>query len=616
MKGFGGDFGFDDEYDETEDSISELKRRRSENRRRVEKGGREERQKRRRKREGKKAFILFLVILLILLLLFALGFYAAKSGVFDFSSDADMKEKFEISGDEAGLFFDGEYLGAKAKKIDGDLCVSLEFARGFDDNFYYDPNELLLLYTDHEKTTEWTTGDGIEYDGEEVYIKLDILTGVLSATMQTYENPERVWIYTEEPKELKVLKNTKFRLEAENNSDVISKLEEGDKVRLLAAGDSWHKVESDGFSGYVKADALEEVGAKKTEENSDVFDIAAAGAETAEAPEAIENKKAEDNGDFPYIHYDGTISLGFHQVMSTQANSGVSGTIAASPGINIIAPTWYTLNGTGINSIASAEYVNEAHAAGVRVWGVVDNFNNPDFSIVDGTDNVLSHTSLRKNLENELIQAAREVGLDGINIDFEQLSGETGDDFAQFIRELSLLTHRENIVLSVDNYVPEAYSEHYRRDVQGEFADYVLIMGYDEYTSEVGPNASIEFVTKGIDKTLEDVPASRVINGIPFYSRIWEEKGGNTTSITVGMDEAKSFVSGHGGSLTWNDGYGCNYAEFSSGGSKYYVWLEDDSSVELKLNVSAGNNLAGVGFWKLGLEDPSVWNVIGRYLAS
>ena len=167
----------------------------------------------------------------------------------------------------------------------------------------------------------------------------------------------------------------------------------------------------------------------------------------------------------------------------------------------------------------------------------------------------------------------------------------------------------------MDNYVPEAYSEHYRRDVQGKFADYVLIMGYDEYTSEVGPNASIEFVTKGISKTLEDVPASRVINGIPFYSRIWEEKGGNTSSITVGMDEAKSFVSSHGGSLAWNDGYGCNYAEFSSGSSKYYVWLEDDSSVELKLNVSAGNNLAGVGFWKLGLEDSSVWNVIGRYLA-
>ena len=66
---------------------------------------------------------------------------------------------------------------------------------------------------------------------------------------------------------------------------------------------------------------------------------------------------------------------------------------------------------------------------------------------------MLSNTSIRKNLENEIILAAREVGLDGINIDFEQLSGEAGDDFAQFIRELSLLTHRENIVLSVDNYV-------------------------------------------------------------------------------------------------------------------------------------------------------------------
>ena len=618
MKGFGGDFGFDDEFEEPESDISELKRRRSGNKRRSERNDSEERQKRKKRRgEGRKAFLLFLVILFVLLLLFALGFYAVRSGVFDFSSEADMTEKFDISEDEVGLFVDGEFLETRAKKIEGEVCIPLEFAREYDDTFYYDSNEQLLLYTDHEKTTEWTPGDGIEYDGEEVYIRLDILTGVISATMNSYDSPDRIWIYTSEPKELEIIKKTKFRLEAENNADVISNLEEGDKVRLLSAGKDWHKVESEGFAGYVKAEALDEKAVGKADEGEEVsgnFDIAA-GVETAEAPEAIENKKAEDTGDFPYIHYDGTISLGFHQVMSTEANSSISGVLAASPGINIIAPTWYSLNGTGINSIASADYVNEAHAAGVRVWGVVDNFNNPDFSIVEGTDNVLSHTSFRKSLENDIVLAAKEVGLDGINIDFEQLSGETGDDFAQFIRELSLLTHRENLALSVDNYVPQAYSEHYRRDVQGEFADYVLIMGYDEYTSEVGPNASIEFVTNGINKTLEDVPASRVINGIPFYSRIWEEKGGNVTGFTEGMNEARSFITSHGGTLAWNDGYGCNYAEFESGGSKYYAWLEDDSSVELKLNVSAGSGLAGVGFWKLGLETSSTWDVVGRYLA-
>ena len=615
LKGFGGDFGFDDEYDEVEDDISELKRRRNTNRHRTDREAREN-----RKRTGgssssaKKTLLLFLIILLILLLLFALGFYAVRHGVFDFSSEADMTEKFELGKDEVGLFIDGEYVDEKAKKIDGETCVSLEYARQFDDTFYYDSSEQLLLYTDHEKTREWTPENGIEYVGDEIYIPLSTLTDIISATVQSYEKPDRVWIYTEEPKELEITKNTKFRIDAAKSSEVISKLEEGDKVRLLGIGDDWQKVESGGFAGYVETDALKEEDIKKSEGTTESFELSA-GAENAEAPEAIENKKAEDKGDFPYIHYDGTISLGFHQVMSEEANSGISGALAASPGINIIAPTWYSLQGNSYTSIASADYVNTAHASGVRVWGVVDNFNNSDFSIVEGTDNILSHTSVRRNLENELVLAAKEVGLDGINIDFEQLSGDTGDDFAQFIRELSLLTHRENIALSVDNYVPEAYSEHYRRDVQGEFADYVIIMGYDEFISEVGPNASIEFVTNGISKTLEDVPASRVINAIPFYSRIWKESGGNSTGMTVGMDEARSFAAKNGGKFTWNDSSGCNYSEFESGGSKYYIWLEDDSSVELKLGVASGNNLAGVAFWKLGLEDTTVWDVISRYLA-
>ncbi len=616
MKGFGGDFGFDDEFDEPEDDISVLRRRRNENRRGTRTDERGERRRRNvKKREGKRAIILFLGIVLILLILFMLGFYAARSGLFDFSSEADMTKHFDIAEDEAGLFVDGEYLEERAKKIDGEFCIPLEFAQKYDDTFYYDSNEQLLLYTDHEKTTQWTPEDGIKYEGEEVYIPVNILTDVISATMYSYEKPDRIWIYTEEPKEVEVLKNTKFRLEAQKNSDIIEKLEEGDKVRLLGMGDDWQKVEREGFAGYIESDALDEKALEEAGETTEKIDFAA-GAETAEAPEAIENKKAEDDGDFPYIHYDSKISLGFHQVMSAQANDSISGALAASPGINIIAPTWYTLNENGIISIDSADYVNTAHAAGVRVWGVVDNFNNSDFSTAEGTDSVLSHTSFRKNLENELVLAAKEVGLDGINIDFEQLPAETGDDFAQFIRELSLLTHKENLALSVDNYVPETYSEHYRRDVQAEYADYVLIMSYDENTSQVGPNSSIEFVTKGINKTLEDVPASRVINIIPFYSRIWEESGGNANFKTVGMDEAKSFVVDHGGSLAWNDGYGCSYAEFESGGSKYYVWLEDDASMELKLNVTAGSDLAGVGFWKLGLEDKSAWDVIGRYLGN
>src|SRR5574344_997482 len=101
--------------------------------------------------------------------------------------------------------------------------------------------------------------------------------------------------------------------------------------------------------------------------------------------------------------------------------------------------------------------------------------------------------------------------------------------FASSHRELSIMCRSSGIVLSADDYVPQDYSKYYRRDVQGKVCDYVIIMGYDEHTSgseEAGSVASIDFVMQGIEDTLKDVPANKVINAVPFYTRVWKEEAG------------------------------------------------------------------------------------------
>ena len=157
----------------------------------------------------------------------------------------------------------------------------------------------------------------------------------------------------------------------------------------------------------------------------------------------------------------------------------------------------------------------------------MDNFNKEVDSYT-----VLSSTSKRARLIEGLVQAAAACGMDGINIDFEQISEETGEHFVQFIRELSIPCRANGLVLSVDNYVPVGNTNHYGRAEQGRVADYVIIMGYDEHWSgsqEAGSVASIGFVETGIQKTLEEVPAEKIINAIPFYTRVWKTGGGRVT---------------------------------------------------------------------------------------
>ena len=215
------------------------------------------------------------------------------------------------------------------------------------------------------------------------------------------------------------------------------------------------------------------------------------------------------------------------------------------------------------------------------------------------------------------MNAALSCGMDGINVDFEQISADCGEHFIQFIRELSIPCRQNGLVLSIDNYVPMGGTNHYDREEQGIVADYVIIMGYDEHyagSKEAGSVASIDFVEKGISQTVAEVPASKVINAIPFYTRIWETSDEGVSSQAVGMEMADEYVRAHNIPVEWNDETCQNYGEYTQDGVLYQVWLEDDSSIEVKLSIMDKYQLAGVASWRLGFEKPEIWDVIEAYL--
>ena len=329
---------------------------------------------------------------------------------------------------------------------------------------------------------------------------------------------------------------------------------------------------------------------------------------------------------------DEPVKLLWHQTMNADANARIATVLANSKDVNVISPTWFYLNDNEGNlaDAASKDYVNYCHEQGVKVWGLVSNLENPD---VDSTY-VLTHTSVRENLVNQIISKALNYNLDGVNVDFEALSKEVGDGFIQFIRELSLKCDDNGLVLSVDNYVPSAYTQFYNRAEQANFADYIIVMAYDEHYSrtDAGSVASIGFVEKGAKDTIDaGVPAEQTVLGMPFYTRIWsetpkEEDGDSAEAAsddyvgyelsceTAGMAEARSRIDANGAQITWMDDCGQNYAQYESDGVTYKIWLEDAQSLDLKLKVMKDLNLAGAAFWKAGMETADVWDTISSYL--
>lgn len=584
-------------------------------------------QSRRRRKRNLGIRICLTVILII----------AAIAAVFLWRRYSPSKEKADLNKyygieqeGQLAITVNNEVVEPKGMIADGKAYVQYEIVRDYiNSRFYWDPNENILLYTlpkdmvtvevgskDYTVSKDKNSEDYVilKTEGSTAYIALDFIQKYTNMDYEVYNNPERAAIVTDwgEHTVATVKKDTQVRYQGGVKSPVLTEIKKKDEVTIIESEKNWKKVRTkDGFIGYVKNSAL------KDEEKK------------------VISREFEEQ-EFTSISKDYTINMAWHNVTNSDANSGVLQRIAESKGLTTIAPTWFHVKDTdgNIDSIASAEYVNYAHQANIEVWATLRDFDG-GISSYDESYALLSYTSKRETLINQLIAEALQVGIDGINVDFEKISEDCGEHYIQFIRELSVRCRQNGLVLSVDNYVPKGFNMQYDREEQGIVADYVVIMGYDEHYAgslEAGSVASYDFVKEGIEETLKEVPAEKVINGVPFFTRLWEEtpkteeeltaqqgteEGEYTTKIestAYGMAEAQGVVAQAGAEITWDDTAKQNYATWENAGVTYKIWLEDEQSLEEKLKLMKENKLAGTAAWALGLEDAEVWQLILKYV--
>lgn len=553
-----------------------------------------------------------LLVLILIILVTAAGIGTTLIRRYAPSSEKmDGSEYFSLNGsDEAALVVNRELKEEKVKIIDGryylkDTVVG-EYING---RFYWDAKNQVMLYTLPTEmfqispdTTEYQTSQGVQStdyvilrsEGDSCYLDLEFIQQYTDMECQTYDDPARLVIRTEWKEETMVTaeKDTEIRQKGGIKSIIVDEISKGEQLYLLEQMDNWSQVATeDGYTGYIR--------------NEDI-------SEDRQTAFSHESTQPE----YTSIQKDYKINLAWHQMTTADGNAGLAEMVAGTQGINTISPTWFTIadNAGNLTSLASVDYVNQAHSMGMEVWALIDNFS----SEVD-TLAVLSDTQARANIISQLISQADAVGFDGINVDFESITEEQGPHYVQFIRELSIACRNKGLVLSIDNPVPMPYSKHYDRREQGIVADYVINMGYDEHHSgdtEAGSVASLGFVKKSIEDTLQEVPAEKVINAIPFYTRLWKEPygGGNLTSEVMGMDGASNFISENGMDVYWDSEAGQNVAMLDGEDGLYSMWVEDEQSIEEKMKLVQEYQLAGVAEWKLGFERDSVWPIIAQYL--
>lgn len=580
-----------------------------------------------RRRRKKKNYIprgyLYLGTIAFLFTFLVVGIVLFKKYSYT-NEHVELTEYYSLTHDnEVAVIINGDYKEsvdeldnslpyAYAINDNGSTYLEIGFVKDYiDDGYVYDSSEITLRYATDTEVYTATLGSAdysvdksnnsldksvLVAQDDTVYISLDYLQMLSDFQYTCFENPNRIVIETAgyEKQVATAKKNTEIRILNGRKSAVLEDVEKGEEINVIRVSEDedWSFVVSaNGVMGYIRNNKITEPTATTVE---------------ATLPERTYN----------HISIGSDISLLWHQVTSQAANADIATVLAGSGNIDVILPTWFYLNDNkgGITSIASSNYVSICHANNVQVWGLVSDFENPDVE----TTTVLNTTSYRDALVNNILAQAITYGLDGINVDFEEVSVEASDGFIQFIKELSIKCEKNDIVLSVDNYMP-TYTPHYNRAEQANYADYVIMMGYDEHTAgseEAGSVASIGFVEDGIKATLEEVPAEQVILGMPLYCRVWEvaADGSVINSKAYGLDAIQSYLKTNGASTAWSDEDGQYYAEFIDGDTTYKIWVEDEASIEEKLKVMDSYGLAGGAFWKKGFDNSAVWSVIAKYL--
>jgi len=588
------------------------------------------------KKKKKKGKAGFLFILLILLAVICAGVYLLIPS----KNRVSHNQYFGLEDDsQYGLIVNSEIVDiTNGAPFEENGVWYLPFSTLYyeiSDAFYYDG--LALLYTDPLQTysaapgeSYYTDSDGIKYtltyqpcyfkDGS-LCIALDYLKLMDYSYYTVDDTMKSIWVFndwSEQPR-TSLLKDTKARTQAGIKNDIVASLTTGDVVTVLEQGASWSQVQTQtGLIGYVQNKMLGEI--------------------TEEAKAVPDGRPLPK---YTNIAMDEMVVMGWHQVFSESGYSQLDDIISTAKGMNVICPTWFTIkdNDGNIQNLGEKKYVTKAHKAGLQVWVMLDDINIS----TDGLQ-VFGTTSHRKTLITAVIDAVKELGADGINLDVETIKSDVGPSYIQFIRELSAACRKEKLVLSVDNYSPMPHTAFYDRTQQGQVVDYVVVMAYDEHYvkgPEAGSTSSLAFVKQSAERTIAEVPKEKVIVGLPFYSRLWCETSADSesdktdnsqvfvdnsdgiydsknnkyllSSKGVSMEGENNIIREHDLSLTWLDDVGQFYTEYEENGSWYRLWVEDENSMDLKMQAACSYEPGGVAFFKLNMENKETWSIIRKY---
>jgi cellulose synthase/poly-beta-1,6-N-acetylglucosamine synthase-like glycosyltransferase/spore germination protein YaaH/peptidoglycan/xylan/chitin deacetylase (PgdA/CDA1 family) len=245
------------------------------------------------------------------------------------------------------------------------------------------------------------------------------------------------------------------------------------------------------------------------------------------------------------------------------------------------------------------------------IMSMVNNYDGKDWKI-DEMAEMLSHPAAREKLVKALVAFANSDHEPGLVVDFEEVPKESQENFQHFIHELAVALHAANLKLMVA--LPAAdWSYDYK--YFGSQADAIILMNYDFHwpASPPGPVVAQDWFVRNINNILKLVPPEKIVMGIANYGYDWPAKtkaNPHPVAQAVTFQEAANTAVESQTDIEFDsDSMSPHFSYEDEHDLVHNVWMLDGITAYNQLRAAERAHVQGTALWRLGTEDPSLWNI-------
>lgn len=306
--------------------------------------------------------------------------------------------------------------------------------------------------------------------------------------------------------------------------------------------------------------------------------------------------------------------------------SGLASLEAHASDMTLLGPQCFELDRSGTLHGQLPTGVQEAALpAGLSLMPLVTN---------SGFDRSVAHALLHNARAQEralqhLVELAERGQYVGWQLDFEGIEPADKLAYTRFVTRVAARMHHDHRLLSVavvprfsDTFPDSSRSGFHTGEwgaaydfrSLGRVADFLTLMAYDQHTplTPPGPVAGYDWVTAALDYAVRRVPPSKLLLGIPFYGREWDETSRGTSSRSLAYKDLSPFLNDPASERFWDDLYRTAWFKLREGDTLHTAWFDDARSLREKLKLVQLYHLRGYAAWRLGVEDPEFWEKTTR----